>query len=302
MTPTTMHCTTTARIGWVVGWMLLILYATTAGADDDMNKPIQRHSEPLHTVYFGFGDDRISTPELNRLEAMIETFKRSERPLHVRGFTDAIGLQAYNDDLALRRADSVRTALLQRGIQASRIQPSGIGRAEYVADNRREPTRKLNRRVEIRLAERRLRVVDTGPRRRDGDDRIPKVVDPRRVGRYSQLSAAPSPAQANPLQTVIAVTFPRDITTVGAALRHVLVRSGWRVAAHEAGDPAFTRLTTLPLPESQRTLGPIALIDTLAVLCGEAYTVVVDPVHRLISCELREPYARLVRFDHPLIV
>ena len=94
------------------------------------------------------------------------------------------------------------------------------------------------------------------------------------------------------------MTFPQAITTVGAALHHVLARSGWQVASHAANDPTFTRLTTLPLPASQRALGPIALIDALALLCGEAYTVVVDPVHRLISCELRAPYTDLVRIDH----
>ena len=40
---------------------------------------------------------------------------------------------------------------------------------------------------------------------------------------------------------------------------------------------------SLPLPTSQRTLGPIALIDAVSVLCGEAYSVVVDPVSRLVS-------------------
>ena len=246
-----------------------------------MTDPTRFAGAPVHTVYFDFAADRLSTDELRRLDAVVEQLKGTAQPLQIRGFTDAIGFQAYNDDLALRRADSVRTALLQRGIPASRIRTSGVGRAEYVGDNRQEATRKRNRRVEIRFDERRLRSVETGPRRRDGDSAISQVADPRRVGRYSELTAVPSPGQANPLETVISVTFPQAITTVGAALHHVLARSGWQVASHAASDPTFTRLATLALPASQRALGPIALIDALALLCGEAYTVVVDPVHRL---------------------
>ena len=31
--------------------------------------------------------------------------------------------------------------------------------------------------------------------------------------------------------------------------------------------------------------------------CGEAYVIVVDPVNRLVSCELRAPYASLARVE-----
>ena len=291
-----------AQFTWATpGLLLFILSAATLRADDFMHEPTQRAGAPTHTVYFDFGADRMTAAELTRLDTVIEKLKRSTRPLLIRGFTDAIGFQAYNDELAQRRADNVRTALMQRGIPASRLKASGVGRSDYIADNAREPMRKLTRRVEIRFEERRLHVVETGPRRRDGDSPISRIGDSRRVGRYSQLSTVPSPGQADPLQTVISVTFPQDIVTIGAALHHVLVRSGWQIASHEASDPTFASLAALMLPAAQRTLGPITLIDALAVLCGEAYTIVVDPVHRLIACELRETYAHLVRVDNDLV-
>jgi len=239
----------------------------------------------------------VSLPEQQRLGQIIDTLRSTGRPMVVRGFTDSIGFQAYNDGLALRRAHAVRQALLSLGIPGSRIETAGVGRTDYVADNRKESTRYLNRRVEIRLSDRRLTVVDTGPRRRGGDDPVSRMVDPRRVGRYSELTAVPSPGQANPLQTVVSVAFPSQIQTVGAALNHVLARSGWALASDAASDPTLPRLMRLPLPASQRSLGPIALMDALGVLCGEAYSVVVDPVHRLVSCELHAPYADLVRLD-----
>jgi len=33
------------------------------------------------------------------------------------------------------------------------------------------------------------------------------------------------------------------------------------------------------------------------VLCGEAYVIVVDPVNRLVSCELRAPFSSLARAE-----
>lgn len=279
----------------VLASLLLIFSAAQAGADDFMNEYAEGSSKLLHTVQFRFGDDRVLAAELTKLDAVIETMKASRQPIRVQGFTDSVGFDTYNDDLARRRANAVRRVLVAHGITESRIDSHGVGRSGYIADNRREATRKQNRRVEIRLVERRFRVVGTGPRRREGDDPVSTVADPRRVGRYSELAVVPTPGQANPLQTLIAVTFPSQIQTVGAALNHALARSGWQLATEEASDPTLPRLMSLPLPTSQRTLGPIALIDAVSVLCGEAYSVVVDPVSRLVSCELRASYANLAR-------
>ena len=77
----------------------------------------------------------------------------------------------------------------------------------------------------------------------------------------------------------------------------MLARSGWALAPTQASDPTIPYLMSLPLPESQRSLGPIALFDALAVLCGQAYMIVVDPVNRLVSCELHAPYANLARVE-----
>lgn len=287
----------TATQGRVLVWLLFLFSAIPAGANNTMTERTPSDS-PIHTVYFPFGDDQMSLQEQQRLAALIDTLRSNSQAVVVQGFTDSIGFQAYNDDLALRRAHTVRQALITQGIPSPRVEATGIGRTDYVADNRSESTRYLNRRVEIRLAEHRLGIADTGPRRGANADAVSRVVDPRRVGRYSELTAVPSPGQANPLQTLVSVTFPSQIGTVGAALHHVLARSGWALAPDPASDPTLPHLMRLPLPESQRSLGPIALLDAIGVLCGEAYSVVVDPVHRLVSCELRAPFADLVH-AHP---
>lgn len=260
-----------------------------------MNDKNQTDSAPIHVVYFGFGKDEVSTSEQQKLAQVIDRLQSTDQPISVRGLTDSIGFQAYNDDLALRRAEAVRQLLVAQGIPATRVEASGVGRADYVADNRKESTRHLNRRVEIRLIGHRLKVVDADPCRHEGDTLLSRSVDPRRVGRYAELTTVPTPGQANPLHTLISLTFPNQIQTVGAALNHILARSGWQLALDAASDPSLPYLMQLPLPETQRSLGPISLMDALGVLCGEVYALVVDPVHRLVSCELRGRYVNLVR-------
>lgn len=276
-----------------IGVAMWILSVTSAGANQVMNQ--QRPTDTLvHTVNFEFAEDIVSALEFQRLNRVVATLKSNIRPLKVRGFTDSIGFQTYNDDLALRRAEAVRRALVSQGIPASRIDVAGLGRSDYVADNRREATRRLNRRVEIHTENQRRDDSETDLHPREHDVDVSRVSDPRRVGRYSELTAVPKPGQANPLESLITLTFPGQIQSVGQALNHVLARSGWQLADAAASDPTLPRLMGLPLPESQRSLGPIAVVDALGVLCGDAYTVVVDPVNRLISCELRSSYMALV--------
>ncbi len=97
---------------------------------------------------------------------------------------------------------------------------------------------------------------------------------------------ASSAHQENPLDTRVHVTFPPTAHTIGAALEHLLAPSGWRLA--DSADPAIKDRMQQALPENQRSLGPVRLIDAVKALCGDFFTLVVDPANRLISCELRK--------------
>jgi len=69
------------------------------------------------------------------------------------GHTDSTGSDAINNPLSLERAHSVRDYLAARGVSASRIETSGRGEHEPIADNGSEAGRAKNRRVEIFLRE-----------------------------------------------------------------------------------------------------------------------------------------------------
>jgi outer membrane protein OmpA-like peptidoglycan-associated protein len=71
------------------------------------------------------------------------------RRVQVDGFTDSVGSDAYNEELSQRRADSVKEALMEHGIDPSRIGSEGYGKAYPVATNSESGGRQLNRRVEV---------------------------------------------------------------------------------------------------------------------------------------------------------
>jgi outer membrane protein OmpA-like peptidoglycan-associated protein len=72
-----------------------------------------------------------------------------ERSVRIEGHTDAAGSDDANQGLSERRAQAVREALLQRGLDAARIATLGYGEARPVASNETPGGRQQNRRVEI---------------------------------------------------------------------------------------------------------------------------------------------------------
>jgi outer membrane protein OmpA-like peptidoglycan-associated protein len=67
----------------------------------------------------------------------------------VEGHTDSQGKDAANQELSQKRAESVRTYLVGRGIAADRITATGFGKSRSIADNGSAEGRANNRRVEI---------------------------------------------------------------------------------------------------------------------------------------------------------
>lgn len=76
-----------------------------------------------------------------------------ERTILIEGFTDDRGPEEANRRLSERRAQAVRSALVQRGVAARRIEARGLGEAYPVASNANPAGRQLNRRVEILIGE-----------------------------------------------------------------------------------------------------------------------------------------------------
>jgi OOP family OmpA-OmpF porin len=67
------------------------------------------------------------------------------------GHTDAIGGDAYNQKLSVKRAESVKAYLVSKGVAPNRIYTEGKGEKQPVASNKTKEGRQKNRRVEIEV-------------------------------------------------------------------------------------------------------------------------------------------------------
>jgi outer membrane protein OmpA-like peptidoglycan-associated protein len=84
---------------------------------------------------------------IDKLSDFLE--KHPDRNVLIEGHTDNVGKADFNMFLSQRRADAVRTALLERGVSAGRITTKGYGESYPVAGNKTAAGRQQNRRVEI---------------------------------------------------------------------------------------------------------------------------------------------------------
>ncbi len=76
-----------------------------------------------------------------------------ERKVLIEGHTDSVGSADFNQRLSEDRANSVRYALLDRGIASTRIMVRGLGEDYPVATNDSASGRQQNRRVEVIISD-----------------------------------------------------------------------------------------------------------------------------------------------------
>lgn len=101
-------------------------------------------------IFFEYNQATIRPESQAALEAVASIMK--ERPrlkIEVRGHTDAVGGDEYNQKLSDERAAAVRTALLRLGIEESRVRARGFGLSQPLATNETEEGRARNRRTEF---------------------------------------------------------------------------------------------------------------------------------------------------------
>lgn len=93
-----------------------------------------------------------SFPLLNQVAQILRDYPNIT--IRVEGHTDSRGRDSYNQQLSQDRAASVRTFLIERGIDPMRMEAVGFGEARPIDDNSTEEGRANNRRVEIHITSR----------------------------------------------------------------------------------------------------------------------------------------------------
>ncbi len=105
---------------------------------------------PSFMVFFDWDRSNLSDQALNTIRQAAGSYKtKGSARITATGHTDKSGPEAYNMALSLRRANTVKDALVREGVPATAIAVVGRGESQplvQTADGVREPQ---NRRVEI---------------------------------------------------------------------------------------------------------------------------------------------------------
>ncbi len=101
-------------------------------------------------IYFKHNSNELTDEAFKTLYQISEYMIRSpETKIMVIGYTDSSGNESYNVNVSRFRANIVKSYLLGKGVDSSRIEAEGLGSANPVATNETAAGRKANRRVEI---------------------------------------------------------------------------------------------------------------------------------------------------------
>ncbi len=104
----------------------------------------------LENIFFETASSALlpsSDPELNKL---LQTLQNNpSMKIEIRGHTDNVGDESYNQKLSEARAQSVYQYLLDHSIDVSRLSYKGFGETQPVASNDSEVGRRQNRRTEF---------------------------------------------------------------------------------------------------------------------------------------------------------
>lgn len=108
----------------------------------------------LGDVLFNTNKAQLKSGGIRNVQKLADFLK--QYPKHVvlvEGHTDSTGSDSLNQELSDRRANAVRTALIDKGIGGDRVTTRGYGEAYPIAGNDTPAGRQLNRRVEIILSD-----------------------------------------------------------------------------------------------------------------------------------------------------
>jgi len=96
-------------------------------------------------AFFDYDSTQLKPGGYAELQRVAEVLNRyPQTTIEIGGHTDIRGSEEYNQTLSLKRAESVRQALLQNGVRPERMQTIGYGESRPISSDHA-----TNRRVEI---------------------------------------------------------------------------------------------------------------------------------------------------------
>lgn len=123
-------------------------------AKADMNDPSAIDAsldKGMFLVFFDFDKSGLNTTGSQVVDAISEQAKLRAKlnKIVVTGHADTRGSDSYNQRLSERRANAIKSALIAKGVPASKIVASGRGEKELMVETPNNTREAANRRVEV---------------------------------------------------------------------------------------------------------------------------------------------------------
>jgi outer membrane protein OmpA-like peptidoglycan-associated protein len=118
-------------------------------------QPISKNAVTvLNNIFFDVNQYELKERSATELDEVVLFLQNNPTvKVEISGHTDNSGNEQYNQQLSLKRAQSVSDYLVKKGIAAVRLQQKGYGSQKPVKDNVTEEGRQANRRIEFRISE-----------------------------------------------------------------------------------------------------------------------------------------------------
>jgi OOP family OmpA-OmpF porin len=116
-------------------------------------KPVYENVSLAAGALFDFNKDSLKPAGKQQLDELAGKIGGTARVTDVKivGHTDSVGPEAYNQQLSVRRATTVRDYLASKGVDRNLMSVSGMGESSPVADNSTKAGRAKNRRVDVMI-------------------------------------------------------------------------------------------------------------------------------------------------------
>ena len=114
---------------------------------------VEKVNKAAQNIFFTTGSSKLLAKSFKSLKEVVQILKDNPSyKINVDGYTDNTGNKDKNQILSEKRADAVKTYLVQNGIDESKITAIGHGIDDPIADNKTAVGRAKNRRVEMKLS------------------------------------------------------------------------------------------------------------------------------------------------------
>ena len=112
----------------------------------------QTISQSTLYIYYRNNEKTIPVNAHNTLDRVVTYLRENPNAsIDIRGYTDSKGDPVVNLKISKNRAIAVGDYLINKGIAAGRVKARGFGATNFLASNRTENLRSMNRRVELKI-------------------------------------------------------------------------------------------------------------------------------------------------------